>query len=176
MTDASATLDQELWKFISAKDEEAVYDFCAELTPKYPVCIDLKHCIEGMVDYLGYAMILYSGYQSDKFGPLAAAAKQMVKQEIESGRWNELPEDEKDAAGVIASRCYDDLSKSQAAVEEPEKVYMVIGLYTYTRLICADKTDVWDFIKLFVNSWLIYYSEILSIPAASKSEGPQRAS
>ena len=172
----TASLDNSIRKFISEKDDSAVYDFCAELTPKYPVCIELTHCIEETVDFLENAMILYSGYQSDRFGPLAAAAKQMVKQEIESGRWTSMPSDEKKAAGIIAQRSFDDLANSRAKIEDPDKLYMVIGLYTYTALVCSGRSDVWDFIRLFVYSWLIYYSEILSIPAASKSEGPQRVS
>lgn len=173
MIDVQTKLDQNLWDFISKRDDEAVFDFCAELTPKYPVCLDLQNCITDMVDYLENAMILFSGYQSEKFGPLAAAAKQMIKQEVAKGRWNSMPSDEKKAADLIAQRCLEDIEETQSAVENPESVFMVIGLYSYATLICCGKSDAWDFIRLFVYSWLIYYSEKLSIPAASMNAGPQ---
>ena len=166
-------LDKQLQQMIQDGVRDAIFDFCEPLTLNYPVCIELKPCIENLVDYVGNAMILFSGYQSEKFGPLAAAAKQMVRQEVESGRWASMPDDEKAAADVIARRCYDSLSKSRAAVEDPEKVYMVIGLYAYSALVCSGKSDAWAFIRLFVYSWLTYYSEKLSIPAASMNAGPQ---
>ncbi len=166
-------LDKHLQQLIDDGVRDAIFDFCEPLTLKYPVCIDLKPCIENMLDYIGNAMILYSGYQSEQYAPFAAAAKQMVRQEVESGRWASMPEDEKEAADVIARRCYDGISASRAAVEDPEKVYMVIGLYAYSTVVCGGKSDAWAFIRLFVYSWLIYYSDVLSMPAASMNAGPQ---
>lgn len=168
MTDVQNKLDQELREFLSGKDDGDLFDFCAGLTPQYPVCIDLKHCVEGTVDYLENAMILFSGFSSESFAPLAAASKRMVAQEIASGRWESMPSDEREAAGIIAQRSFDDLSKSAAPLDDPDKVYMVIGLYAYAAVCCNEGLDGMSFLRLFVLGWLIYFSEKLSVPAAVK--------
>ena len=169
-------LDRQLWQLIEEGSSDALYNYCEPLTPKYPVCIDLKHCVEDILDYLGNAMILFSGYRGEELGPLAAASKQMIRQEIRSGRWNGMPADETAAAGVIAQRSFDDVLKTRADFADPVSVYMVIGLYAYATVCCNEGLDAWSFIHLFVLAWLIYYSEKLSMPSLmAQQEGKAKS-
>ena len=170
------TLDCQLWQRIREGASDAIYDYCSALAPKYPVCIDFKRCVENLIDYLGNAMILFSGYRGEELGPIVAAAKKMIQQEVCSGRWNAMPADETAAAGVIAQRSFDDVQKTSADFTDPESVYMVIGLYTYASVCCNEGLDSWSFIHLFVLAWFIYYSEKLSMPSVmSQQEGNVRS-
>ena len=45
-------------------------------------------------DMLGNVMIVFSGYRAEEFAEFAMSAQRMVKQEVEGGRWDDVPSDD----------------------------------------------------------------------------------
>jgi len=146
-------LDIELQRFIKDGVSDKIGDFCPEQ----------------VLDYLMYAMILFSGYESEEFAAFASAAKQMVGQEVSSHRWDGMSAGESEVAGIIALRAKEDILRTDADVCDPEKVYMVIGLYVYATVVCNDGLDGVSFVRLFVRSWIVYFSDRLSMKSAMPS-------
>ena len=165
-----STLDRQLHQFMTSESEDALYNYCAPLTPKFPVCMDLRDCVERTLEFLENAIIVYSGYRKEEIASFAAAAQQMVRQELATGRWEAMPADETAAAGVIAQRAFDALTNSKAEIWDPGKVYLVIGMYAYSAVLCNEGLDAWSFVHLFVLGWLIYFSEKLSMPAMMEQQ------
>jgi hypothetical protein len=110
-----ADLDKQLQKVYLEGFGEDFVGFCNSVIPEYPVYEEYRDAVEQWPDCLENAMILYSGYQAEKIGPLADAVNTMKRQELAGKRWFMLPTDEKDAAGVIAQRAFEGLSASKAA-------------------------------------------------------------
>ena len=156
-----ADLDKQLQMVYLEGFGEDFVGFCNSVIPDYPVYEEYRDAVEQWPDCLENAMILYSGYQAEKIGPLADAVKTMKRQELAGKRWFMLPTDEKDAAGVIAQRAFEGLSASKAGCSDPESVYKVVGLYVYSAILCSASFDASCFARLFVLSWFIYYSEKL---------------
>jgi hypothetical protein len=108
-----ADLDKQLQKVYLEGFGEDFVGFCNSVIPDYPVYEEYRDAVEQWPDCLENAMILYSGYQAEKIGPLDDAVKTMKRQELAGKRWFMLPTDEKDAAGVIAQRAFEGLSASK---------------------------------------------------------------
>lgn len=53
--------------------------------------------------------------------------------------------------------------ETEAKVENPEHLQLVVGLYCYAEVACNDCFKVKDFRKLFVAAWFIYYSTVLRV-------------
>ena len=136
--------------------------FCHRVVPKYPVAINLSEQVNRCYDMLGNAMIVFSGYRSEEFDEFAKAAQIMVHQEVDTGRWDGLSGNEEDAAELIARRSYDALMESCGVVDDPDRLYMVLGLYTYSVVVCNDCFDGNSFMRLFIQAWFFYFSTLLS--------------
>ena len=108
-------------------------------------------------------MIVFSGYRAEEFAAFAKSAQMMVQQEVEGGRWDDVPSDEISVAELIAVRCYEGLTESKIDETDPLRVYLAIGLYCYVCAILVDEFDGSSFMRLFVLAWFIYYSSILSL-------------
>ena len=158
-------LDKQLHEILSSGKREEIFDFCAPLIVTAPVTIDLKETVEKTIEFLENAMILYSGYHKEEFPKFADAAQQLVRQEVESGRWSPMDADEKGWGLVISQRALEAIRNTRAEVTDADKVFAVIGMYAYATVLCNDGLDAWSFIHLFVYGWISYFSDWLSVPA-----------
>ena len=104
------------------------------------------------------ALIVFSGYQSEKYAPFAAAAEQMKLKEVCSGRWGSLSGDEAAAAAVIAKQTKEDIAAAGADVNDAFSVSLTIGLYCYATAFLSYQGDAGSFRRLFVKAWKKYMS------------------
>lgn len=104
------------------------------------------------------ALIVFSGYQSEKYAPFAAAAEQMKLKEVCSGRWGSLSGDEAAAAAVIAKQTKEDIAAAGADVNDAFGVSLTIGLYSYATALLSYQGDAGAFRRLFVKAWKKYMS------------------
>lgn len=157
-----SVLDIQLHQLIDAEFSGEFVEFCQLVVPKYPVAESLCDKVNMCYDMLGNAMIVFSGYRAEEFAEFATSAQRMVKQEVEGGRWDDVPSDEVSVAELIAGRCYEGLTVSQVDETDPLRVYLAIGLYCYVCATLVEEFDGNSFMRLFVLAWFIYYSTILS--------------
>ena len=157
-----SVLDIQLHQLIDAEFSGEFVEFCQLVVPKYPVAESLCDKVNMCYDMLGNAMIVFSGYRAEEFAAFAKSAQLMVQQEIEGGRWDDVPSDEVSVAELIAGRCYEGVTESKVDETDPLRVYLVIGLYCYVCAILVEEFDGNSFMRLFVLAWFIYYSTILS--------------
>lgn len=157
-----SVLDIQLHQLIDAEFSGEFVEFCQLVVPKYPVAESLCDKVNMCYDMLGNAMIVFSGYRAEEFAEFAMSAQRMVKQEVEGGRWDDVPSDEVSVAELIAGKCYEGLTESKVDETDPLRVYLAIGLYCYVCAILVEEFDGNSFMRLFVLAWFIYYSTILS--------------
>ena len=158
-----SVLNTQLHQLIDNEFSDEFVEFCQRVVPKYPVAADLCDKVNLCYDMLGNAMIVFSGYRAEEFAEFAKSAQRMVKQEVEGGRWDSIPSDECEAAELIARRCYEGMTESKVDETDPLRVYLAIGLYCYVCAIQVADFDGNSFMRLFILSWFIYYSTILSL-------------
>lgn len=156
-------LNIQLQKLIAYDYSDDFVAFCQRVVPKHPVAVNLSDKVNMCYDMLGNAMIVFSGYRAEEFAEFAMSAQRMVKQEIESGRWDNIPSDEEKAAEQVARRCYEGLTESNVDETDPLRVYLAIGLYCYVSVIQVADFDGNSFMRMFVLAWFVYYSTILSL-------------
>jgi hypothetical protein len=166
-----SVLDIQLHQLIDAEFSGEFVEFCQLVVPKYPVAESLCDKANMCYDMLGNAMIVFSGYRAEEFAELAMSAQRMVKQEVEGGRWDDVPSDEVSVAELIAGRCYEGLTESKVDESDPLRVYLAIGLYCYVCAILVEEFDGNSFMRLFVLAWFIYYSSILSLENGAPASG-----
>ena len=166
-----SVLNTQLHQLIDNEFSDEFVEFCQRVVPKYPVAADLCDKVNMCYDMLGNAMIVFSGYRAEEFAEFAMSAQRMVKQEVEGGRWNDVPSDEVSVAELIARRCYEGLTESKVDETDPLRVYLAIGLYCYVSAILVEEFDGNSFMRLFVLAWFIYYSSILSFENGILSSG-----
>ena len=166
-----SVLDIQLHQLIDAEFSGDFVEFCQLVVPKYPVAESLCNKVNMCYDMLGNAMIVFSGYRAEEFAEFAMSAQRMVKQEVEGGRWDSIPSDECEAAELIARRCYEGMTESKVDETDPLRVYLAIGLYCYVSVIQVADFDGNSFMRLFILSWFIYYSTILSFENGIPSSG-----
>ena len=166
-----SVLNTQLHQLIDNEFSDEFVEFCQRVVPKYPVAADLCDKVNLCYDMLGNAMIVFSGYRAEEFAEFAMSAQRMVKQEIEGGRWDDVPSDEVSVAELIAGRCYEGLTESKVDETDPLRVYLAIGLYCYVSVIQVADFDGNSFMRLFILAWFIYYSTILSFENGIPSSG-----
>ena len=156
-------LDQELHQLYVMDIDRDFVDFCNAAIPDHPVPINLSKYANEYMRYLDHSLVVMSGHRRDEWADFAEMCEAMKAQEIGSGRWNDLPSDVMAAADLIAHRSYDGLVETEESVEDPEHLFLVIGLYSYAVVACNDCFEARDYRKLFVLAWLIYYGTVLGI-------------
>lgn len=109
-------------------------------------------------EWLETALIVFSGYQSEKYAPFAAAAEHMKIKEVCSGRWGNLSGDEDAAAAVVANRAKEDIAAAGSDVNDAFGVSLTIGLYSYATALLSYQGDTGAFRRLFVKAWKKYMS------------------
>ena len=109
-------------------------------------------------EWLETALIVFSGYQSEKYAPFAAAAEQMKIKEVCSGRWGNLSGDEDAAAAVVANRAKEDIAAAGSDVNDAFGVSLTIGLYSYATALLSYQGDTGAFRRLFIKAWKKYMS------------------
>ena len=166
-----SVLNTQLHLLIDNEFSDEFVEFCQRVVPKYPVAADLCDKVNLCYDMLGNAMIVFSGYRAEEFAEFAMSAQRMVKQEVEGGRWDDVPSDEVSVAELIAGRCYEGLTESKVDEMDPFRVYLAIGLYCYVCAIQVADFDGNSFMRLFILAWFIYYSTILSFKNGIPSSG-----
>ena len=166
-----SVLNTQLHQLIDNEFSDEFVEFCLRVVPKYPVAADLCDKVNLCYDMLGNAMIVFSGYRAEEFAEFAKSAQLMVQQEVEGGRWDSIPSDECEAAELIARRCYEGMTESKVDETDPLRVYLAIGLYCYVSVIQVADFDGNSFMRLFILSWFIYYSTILSFENSILSSG-----
>lgn len=166
-----SVLNTQLHQLIDNEFSDEFVGFCQRVVPKYPVAADLCDKVNLCYDMLGNAMIVFSGYRAEEFAEFAKSAQLMVQQEVKSGRWDSIPSDEDQAAELIARRCYEGMTESKVDETDPLRVYLAIGLYCYVSVIQVADFDGNSFMRLFILSWFIYYSTILSFENGILSSG-----
>ena len=107
-------------------------------------------------EWLETALIVFSGYQSEKYAPFAAAAEQMKIKEVCSGRWGNLSGDEDAAAAVVANRAKEDIAAAGLDVIDAFGVSLTIGLYSYATALLSYQGDTGAFRRIFATAWNIY--------------------
>ena len=110
-------------------------------------------------EWLETALIVFSGYKSEKYAPFAAAAEQMKLKEVCSGRWGSLSGDEAAAAAVIAKQTKEDIAAAGADVNDAFGVSLTIGLYSYATALLSYQGDAGAFRRLFVKAWKSYFGD-----------------
>ena len=110
-------------------------------------------------EWLETALIVFSGYKSEKYAPFAAAAEQMKLKEVCSGRWGNLSGDESAAAAMVATRAKEDIASAGADVNDAFGVSLTIGLYCYAAALLSYRGDAGAFRRLFVKAWKIYFCD-----------------
>ena len=166
-----SVLNTQLHRLIADEFSDDFVAFCQRVVPKHPVAANLCDKVNMCYDMLGNAMIVFSGYRAEEFAEFAKSAQRMVKQEIESGRWDNIPSDEEKTAEQIARRCYEGLTESQVDERDPLRVYLAIGLYCYVCSIQVADFDGNSFMRLFILAWFVYYCTILSMENGVSSCG-----
>lgn len=156
-------LDRQLQELYLNDWNEDFISFASDVVKGHPVAINLINIANRYEEFLEDALIVFSGYKSEESEGFAAVAKMMVQQELRSGRWSSMPKDILAAADVIAHRAWDGMNEAGADEEDPEKLYLVLGLYCYAAVVSCDWFDAGAFLKLFVAAWFIYYGDVLSI-------------
>ncbi len=156
-------LDIQLQKLLLSDFSEDFISFCHGVVPRFPVAVNLSEWANLCYDMMGNAMVVFSGYRRDEFAGFADMAEVMVSREIESGRWMGLSSDEVGVGELIARRCYEELMRAGVDETDPERVYLVVGLYAYAAVVCNEGFDGEGFMRLFVLGWFAYYSTILSV-------------
>lgn len=156
-------LDIQLQKLLLSDFSEDFISFCRGVVPRFPVAVNLSERANLCYDMMGNAMVAFSGYRRDEFAGFADMAEVMVSREIESGRWMGLSSDEVGVGELIARRCYEELMRAGVDETDPERVYLVVGLYAYAAVVCNEGFDGESFTRLFMLGWFAYYSTILSI-------------
>ena len=156
-------LDIQLQKLLLSDFSEDFISFCHGVVPRFPVAVNLSEQANQCYDMMGNAMVVFSGYRCEEFAGLARMAEVMVRQELESGRWRGLSYDEVAAGELIARRCYEELMRAGGDESDPERVYLVMGLYAYVSVVCNEGFDGESFMRLFVLGWFTYYSTVLSV-------------
>ena len=158
-----SVLNTQLHQLIDNEFSDEFVEFCQRVVPKYPVAADLCDKVNLCYDMLGNAMIVFSGYRAEEFAEFAMSAQRMVKQEVEGGRWDDVPSDEVSVAELIAGRCYEGLIESKVDETDPLRVYLAIGLYCYVCAIQVADFDGNSYMRMFILAWFFYYSTILSL-------------
>lgn len=166
-----SVLNTQLHQLIDNEFSDEFVEFCQRVVPKYPVAANLCDKINMCYDMLGNAMIVFSGYRAEEFADFAKSAQLMVQQEVKSGRWNNIPPDECEAAELIARRCYEGLTESEIDKMDPFRVYLAIGLYCYVCAIQVADFDGNSYMRMFILAWFFYYSTILSLENGVPSSG-----
>ncbi len=156
-------LDIQLRELLLNDFSEDFISFCHSVVPRFPVAVNLSEQANLCYDMMGNAMVVFSGYRGEEFAGLARMAEIMVRREVESGRWKGLPADEVAVGELIARRCYEELVKAGGDEADPERVYLVMGLYAYVSVVCNEGFDGESFMRLFVLGWFTYYSTVLSV-------------
>ena len=169
MANNQDSLDADLERLFLEDIDDAFVEWCKATVPQYPVVPALGPDAGRYLEMMDNAMIVFSGHGADEYRKMAEATRVMKRQELQKGRWMAMPKDETAAARVIAGRAFEDISKTGAVVDDPEKLYLALGLYVYMAILCSPWYDAGAFRHLFVLGWLIYYSEILSAPAGRKN-------
>ncbi len=160
----AASLDRQLQNLFHEGFDDAFVDWCKATLPLYPCAPELASAVNQYADMMEDALIMYSGYQSEQYQDLYSAAQKMKQQELRGGRWVVMPAEEKDAAALIAQRAFDDLQQAKADGRDASNLTFVLGLYVYMTILCSPVYQAKAFRHLFVLSWFIYFSEILSVP------------
>lgn len=156
-------LDVQLQGLLLSDFSDDFISFCHGVVPRFPVAVNLSDKVNQCYDMMGNAMVVFSGYRREEFAGFADIAEMMVNQEIKSGRWMGLSSDEEGVGELIARRCHEELVRAGVDESDPERVYLVIGLYAYAAVVCNEELDGEGFMRLFVLGWFIYYSTVLSV-------------
>lgn len=159
----SADFDRQLQELYLNEWNEDFISFATDVVRNHPVAINLIDKANRHEEFLENALIVFSGYKAEESEGFAAVAKMMVQQELRSGRWSSMPKDILAVADVIAHRAWDGMNEAGVDDEDPEKLYLVLGLYSYATVASCDWFDAGTFLKLFVGAWFIYYSTVLGI-------------
>lgn len=169
----SRLLDAQLLTLFRDGLDDEFIEFGKSVSLDNPVSLEFRGRASQCLDMLGNALVVYSGAGNDDMPEYWAAVQRMREQEISSGRWMGLPDDEMELGTIIARRTYDDLGETQADRTDPEMVYQVVGLYCYAAVSCNDGLGGMSFMRLFVRAWFEYYSGILSIAEADMTSDSQ---
>ena len=156
-------LDIQLQGLLLNDFSDDFISFCHGVVPRFPVAVNLSDKVNQCYEMMGNAMVVFSGYRREEFAGFADMAEMMVSLEVESGRWLGLSSDEEGVGELIARRCYEELLRAGIDESDPERVYLVVGLYAYAAVVCNEGFDGEGFMRLFVLGWFAYYSTILSI-------------
>lgn len=159
----SADFDRQLQELYLNEWNEDFISFATDVVRNHPVAINLIDKANRHEEFLENALIVFSGYKAELSEGFADMARIMVQQELRSGRWASMPADVKAAADVIAHRAWDGMNEAGADEEDPEKLYLILGLYCYATVASSDWFDAGEFLKLFVAAWFIYYGNVLSV-------------
>lgn len=156
-------LDRQLQELYLNDWNEDFISFASDVVKGHLVAINLINIANRYEEFLEDALIVFSGYKSELSEGFADMARIMVQQELRSGRWASMPADVLAAADVIAHRAWDGMNEAGTDEEDPEKLYLVLGLYCYATVASCDWFDAGEFLKLFVAAWFIYYGDVLSV-------------
>lgn len=159
----SADFDRQLQELYLNEWNEDFISFATDVVRNHPVAINLIDKANRHEEFLENALIVFSGYKSELSEGFADMARMMVQQELRSGKWTAMPADIMAAADVIAHRAWDGMNEARADEEDPEKLYLVLGLYCYAAVVSCDWFDAGAFLKLFVAAWFIYYGDVLGV-------------
>lgn len=125
-------------------------------TPFADWCLEKAPGFDGF-EYLDRALIVMSGYGDSEWPPLANHIRKMIDQELASGRWMNLPANEKGAAHEIAKRALKCFDSSDYDAKDPENVVSILGVYCFVAVYCSPWFDAASFKRLFALSWCDYF-------------------
>lgn len=158
-------LDKQLQQLYLEDIDDSFVEWCNDVVPLFPCAPEFAHIVSGYADMMENALIVFSGYKNEEYSSLAEFMKITELSEFRKLRWLSMPKDEKDAARIIAQRVFEDTPHSKALDSDSTSLSLIIGLYVYMTILCSSWFDAASFRHLFILSWLIYFSEILSVPA-----------
>ena len=148
--------------FLSGPDSDFIA-FCSGVLERFPVAVNL---IDKASDYgacLDDAMVLFSGYKSDKLGSDARDVAEWKRDELASGRWNLPDADEESASELIARESFAMIDAAEADELDADRLTLCIGLFSYAAAFCIPSFDAKSFRRLFVLAWFKYFSTVLSL-------------
>ena len=158
-------LDKQLLQLYLDDIDDAFVEWCNDVVPQFPCAPEFAHIVSEYADMMENALIVFSGYKNEEYSSLAEFMKITELSEFRKLRWLSMPEDEKGAARIIAQRVFEDTPHLKALDSDSTSLSLIMGLYVYMTILCSSCFDAASFRHLFVLSWLIYFSEIMSVPA-----------
>jgi len=157
-------LDIQLQQIYLEDIDDAFVTWCSSVIPHFPCAPEFGPSMSKYAEMMDNALIVFSGYESENYRPLYESVKKMEQQELQKRRWMMMPQDETESARLIAGRAYDEIRRAEASANDSDSLYLLIGLYVYMTVLCSPWYDAGSFRRLFVLSWLVYYSEVMSVP------------